>query len=107
MVVRHDVADPTAWRRAFEGALPLRRAEGELAAHVEADPLRPERITAVFVWRSAIEARAFAGSEMLAHAMHRTGVQGAAEITLVADGVAERIDVHADPSTTVLAAVRP
>jgi hypothetical protein len=102
LVVRHDVADPRAWRRAFDGALPLRREAGELAAHVATDPRGPGAVTAVFLWRSAAEARAFADSELLADGMRRAGVVGAPRIEVIAG----HIDGHPfpEPASALVAA---
>ncbi|WP_115383718.1 hypothetical protein [Jannaschia formosa] len=91
LVVRHDVADLTAWRRAFDGALPLRREAGELAAHLVTDPRDQAAVTAVFLWRSAAEARAFASSDLLAEGMRRSGVASTPEIALIAGTGAERL----------------
>jgi len=77
LFVRHQVADYAAWRRAYDGFEPTRKALGVTAANVYQVADSPNEITVTHEFASLAAAQAFAGSPELRAAMHDAGVVGA------------------------------
>ena len=91
VIVRHEVADYDTWRRAFDGALPIRRDMGERSFRILKDDADPKNVTALFIWSTRAAAQAFARSDLLADGMSRSGVVSEPQILILdgADGLAD------------------
>lgn len=76
MIVRHRVADYTAWRAVYETVEDLRQQHGCFGAEVMVDPADKEDVYVLHRFPSLEQAQAFAGSDELREAMGRAGVAG-------------------------------
>jgi quinol monooxygenase YgiN len=85
MIVRHQVADYSRWKEAFDAHLVTRKAAGETGYHVMLSVDNPREVTLFSDWDSLEHARVFAGSEDLKQAMQAAGVVGEPEIRFVED----------------------
>jgi quinol monooxygenase YgiN len=80
MIVQHQVKDYKAWKEMFDGALALRKKNGEVSATVYHDEKDPNKLTIVNIWDSMENAHKFAQSNDLKTAMEKGGVVGAPTI---------------------------
>lgn len=80
MYVRHEVADYTAWRKAYDGFDATRRKMGVTAQAVYRSVDNPNDVTVTHDFRSVDKAKAFAASAELKSAMEKGGVKDAPQI---------------------------
>jgi hypothetical protein len=80
LFVRHQAADYTAWRKAYDAFQPHARTLGVQADAVYQSSDNPNEITVTHEFASLEAAQAFAGSPDLRTAMHDAGVVGAPTI---------------------------
>jgi hypothetical protein len=77
LFVRHQAADYTAWRKAYDGFQPKARTLGVKSDAVYRAADNPNDITVIHEFATVEAAQAFAGSAELRAAMHDAGVLGA------------------------------
>lgn len=75
VLIVHEVADYTAWKRVFDEAADLRREAGERRFQVLRDEAQPERVVHFSEWTSHAAARAFFESPELEAIRVRAGVR--------------------------------
>ena len=75
VLIIHEVADYTAWKRVFDGAAGLRRDAGERSYQVLRYPHDPNRIVHFSVWTSLAAARSFFESPQLVRIRAEAGVR--------------------------------
>ncbi len=80
LFVRHQAADYTAWRQAYDAFQPTARTLGVQADTVYRATDNPNEITVTHDFATLEAAQAFAGSSELQGAMHDAGVVGAPTI---------------------------
>jgi hypothetical protein len=82
LIVRHPVADYSAWRKAYDDVDGLRASHGCTDDRVLVSPDDRNDVVAIHDFSSVQEARAFAADPALADAMQRAGVAGAPRIEI-------------------------
>ena len=82
LFVRHEMADYTAWRQAYDAFQPKARTLGVQADAVYQAADNPNEVTVTHDFATLEAAQAFAGSPELRTAMHDAGVVGAPTIWL-------------------------
>ena len=82
MFVRHQVADYSTWRQAYDSFAPTQKALGVEAAAVYQATDDPNDITVSHDFATPEAAQAFAGSAELHDAMVAAGVKGAPSVWL-------------------------
>ena len=80
LFVRHQAADYSKWRRAYDEFAPTRTKLGVTGAAVYQAVDNPNDITVTHEFATVAAAQAFAGSSELREAMHAAGVVGAPTI---------------------------
>jgi hypothetical protein len=76
VLIRHEVADYTAWKTAFDSAFDFRRKNGECGCRIFRSAGNVNDLTLFFEWESLEKARAFIASEELQARMASAGVKG-------------------------------
>jgi hypothetical protein len=77
LFVRHAVSDYPAWRKTYDGFLPIQKANGVLSEAVYQSIDDPNDVTVTREFATLEAAQAFTRIEELAKAMQRGGVVGA------------------------------
>ena len=72
--VRHKVKDYSAWKKVFDGAITMRKANGERAYQILSPEDDPNNLFLLFEWDSYNNAKKFLGSAELKKAMQLSGV---------------------------------
>jgi len=80
LFVRHQAADYTTWRQAYDAFQPKARTLGVQADAVYRAADNPNEVTVTHEFATLEAAQAFAGSPELRSAMHDAGVVGAPTI---------------------------
>lgn len=75
VLIIHEVADYSAWKKVFDGAAEIRREAGERSYQVLKYHDDPRRIVHFSVWTSLENARAFFESPRLAQIRQAAGVR--------------------------------
>ena len=83
MLVQHKVKNFVEWKKGFDSAIGLRKANGELSAQVLRDASDPNSLTIINKWDSLENAQKFAHSPELKAAMEKAGVDGAPSISFL------------------------
>jgi hypothetical protein len=76
LLIRHEVADFTAWKAAFDSAFDWRRKNGERSCRIFRSAGNVNHLTLFFEWESLEKARAFVASDELKAKMASAGVKG-------------------------------
>ena len=76
LLIRHEVADFTAWKAAFDSAFDFRRKYGECGCRIFRSAGNANDLTLFFEWESLEKARAFIASDELKTKMASAGVKG-------------------------------
>ena len=76
LLIRHEVADFTAWKAAFDSAFDFRRKNGECGCRIFRSVGNANDLTLFFEWESLEKARAFIASDELKAKMASAGVKG-------------------------------
>jgi hypothetical protein len=76
VLVRHEVADYTAWKAAFDSALEFRHQHGERSCRIFHAAGNLNDLTLLFEWESLDQARSFLASDELKARMQAAGVKG-------------------------------
>jgi quinol monooxygenase YgiN len=76
VVINHDVEDYALWKRAFDGHAAARRNAGIVAAHVNQDAEKPNRVSVYLAGTDRARLAAFVGDIALMAAMREAGVTG-------------------------------
>ena len=88
-IVRHEVADYAAWKRAFDGDAAARARAGIVGHAVNRSAQNPN-VVVVYVQAPSLETlRAFTSSPDIKKVMKAAGVIGTPEVTLVNGGTWE------------------
>lgn len=82
LAVRHSVADFDTWKRAFDGNLSARTGHGATSHRVLRDG---NNVLVLVDFPDPSSAQSFQGDPSLADVMRDAGVQGAPDISLLAD----------------------
>jgi quinol monooxygenase YgiN len=85
IIMQHSVKDFAAWKMIFDSAAAMRKAGGELSAHVYRDVSDPNRVTVVNQWNSMENAQKFVQSPDLKAAMEKAGVVGPPSISFLSE----------------------
>jgi hypothetical protein len=85
LLIRHEVADFTAWKAAFDSAFDWRRKNGERSCHIFRSAGSVNDLTLLFEWESLDKARAFVASEELKAKMASAGVKGAPHVDFLSE----------------------
>jgi hypothetical protein len=85
VLIRHEVADFTAWKVAFDSAFDWRRKSGERSCHIFRSAGSVNDLTLFFEWESLEKARAFVASEELKAKMASAGVKGAPQVDFLSE----------------------
>lgn len=86
LIIRHEVRDYAAWKRAFDGHASARASAGVLG-HAVSRTVRDPNVVVVYLQAEALEAlRTFATAPDLQAAMAAAGVVGAPDLTFVHGG---------------------
>jgi hypothetical protein len=89
LIVRHEVSDFAAWKRAFDDHA-VARADAGIVGHAINRSLDNQNLVVVYLQASSIDQlRAFASSPSLKEAMQRAGVTSAPELSFVQGGAWE------------------
>jgi hypothetical protein len=80
LFARHEVSDYATWRKAYDGFGAFRRQMGVTAQAVYRSQDNPNDVTVTHDFKTAQEARAFAGSPELKATMEKAGVSGVPQI---------------------------
>ncbi len=84
VLVRHTVADYSAWRPIFDGDAARRKAAGATGVnHVHRDVDEPNTLTLVLEWDNAENARKFLDDPALREVMAKAGVVGAPAVRAI------------------------
>ena len=75
VLIIHEVADYTAWKKVFDGAADIRRAAGERSYQVLRYQNDPNRIVHFSVWTSIEDAKRFFESPKLVRIRAEAGVK--------------------------------
>jgi quinol monooxygenase YgiN len=75
VLILHEVADYTAWKKIFDGAAGIRREAGERAFQVLRDENEPRKIVHFSAWTSLAAAKAFFESPRLVKIRAEAGVK--------------------------------
>lgn len=86
MFVRHEVADYSAWRKAFDAFAPLQKKAGVVYKAVYQSTDDPNDVTVIHEFHSMEKAKAFAAMPELKVAMEKGGVKGAPQIWFTTKG---------------------
>jgi hypothetical protein len=109
LLIRHHVADYSAWKAGFDEHAPTRRAYGAQGEWLFRDADDPQQVLLLLEWDDLERARLFVDSDDLREAMNRGGVvdrpdiwflqdvdrpigEGAIDVTNVADCVSHGSD---------------
>jgi quinol monooxygenase YgiN len=76
MLVRHEVTDYAAWRKAFDAFQPTGKKMGVLSGAVYQSTDNPNDLTVIHDFKTLKAAKAFADSAELKDAMKKAGVKG-------------------------------
>lgn len=82
LIVRHPVADYSAWRAVYEEVEPLRQEHGCTDKRVLQNPGDANDVLVIHEFPSVGQAEAFAGDPGLKSAMERAGVAGPPRIEI-------------------------
>ena len=86
LIIRHEVRDYAAWKRAFDGQANARSNAGVIG-HAVSRSVRNPNVVVVYLQAEALEAlRAFAAAPDLKAVMQAAGVVGAPELSFVHGG---------------------
>jgi hypothetical protein len=85
VLIRHEVADYTAWKAVFDSNLDWRHKRGERSCHIFRSVEKANDLTLFFEWESPETARAFLASAELASKMAAAGVKGAPRIEILSE----------------------
>jgi hypothetical protein len=86
VIVKHEVADFAAWKRAFDADAPAREAAG-VVGHAVNRAAKNENIVVVYLQAESLQAlQSFAASPDLKQTMKAAGVIGVPELTFVNGG---------------------
>jgi len=85
VIVRHQVADYSRWKEAFDAHLNTRKAAGETEARVMVSVDDPREVTLFLDWDSLDRARRFVSSEDLKQTMKQAGVVGDPDVRFLED----------------------
>jgi hypothetical protein len=88
-IVRHEVSDYAAWKRAFDGHAEARTRAGIIGHAVNRSAQNPNVVVVYLQAESDASLKAFAGSSDLKDVMKNAGVVGAPDITFVKGGIWE------------------
>lgn len=80
LFVRHEVTDFDVWKKGYEGAADMRKANGVKAAAVYRHEDNPNVVTVYHEFDSIDAAKAFASNPALKEKMAELGVKGGPEI---------------------------
>jgi ABC-type sugar transport system substrate-binding protein len=80
MFVHHEVADYSAWRKAYNAFGPTQKKLGVIYEAVYQSTEDPNDVTVIHDFHSVEKAKAFAASPELKAAMEKSGVKGAPQI---------------------------
>ena len=80
ILVRHQVDGFERWKRAFDGAVEMRKEAGELSYRLFQLNADREDLVLLFEWESEESAKRFLESPELGKAMAKSGVLGKPEI---------------------------
>jgi quinol monooxygenase YgiN len=80
LFARHEVADYSVWRKAFDAFAPTAKKMGVLNGAVYRAADNANDVTVVHDFHSVADAKAFAASPELKAAMEKAGVKGAPQI---------------------------
>lgn len=75
VLIIHEVADYTAWKRVFDGAAGIRREAGERSYQVLKYENDPNKVVHFSAWTSIADARAFFESPKLVKIRQEAGVK--------------------------------
>jgi ABC-type sugar transport system substrate-binding protein len=78
--VRHEVADYSAWKKAYNGFATMQKKMGVIYQAVYQSIDDPNDVTVIHDFHSLDKAKAFAASPDLKAAMEKSGVKGAPQI---------------------------
>jgi quinol monooxygenase YgiN len=84
LFVRHTVADPKAWRKAYDGFAEVQRKGGVVAKAVFQSVDDPSDVTVVHDFKDLETAKAFTASPDLKATMEKAGVVGAPQLWFTA-----------------------
>ena len=80
MFVRHEVADYSTWRKAYDGFRATQKKKGVVSQAVYQSVDNPNDVTVTHVFHTLEQAKAFAASPELKSAMEKSGVKGSPQI---------------------------
>ena len=83
VIVRHRVRDFDAWKAVFDEHGAVRRGHGAIDHRLYRVAGDPKDVVIVNTFRDAAGAQAFMDDPSLPEVMHRAGVEGAPQITVV------------------------
>ena len=75
VLIIHEVADYTAWKKVFDGAADIRKEAGERSYQVLRYEHEPNKIVHFSAWTSIADARAFFESPRLVKIRQEAGVK--------------------------------
>lgn len=85
LLIRHHVADYSAWKAVFDEHEPARRANGSQGEWLFRDAADPHEVVILLAWDDLERARLFADSDDLREAMTRAGVTDQPDIWFLVD----------------------
>ena len=85
VLIRHEVADYTAWKAVFDSNLDWRHKRGERSCRIFRSVEKANDLTLFFEWESPETARAFLASAELASKMAAAGVKGAPRTEILSE----------------------
>ena len=80
MFIRHEVADYSVWRKAYDAFAPEQKKAGVYFQAVYQSVDHPTDLTVIHDFHSLDKAKAFAASPVLKATMEKAGVKGAPQI---------------------------
>jgi len=87
LFARHEVADYSAWRKAFDDLAPTQKKLGVLTSIVYQSADDANDVTVIHDFKSVAKAKAFAASPELKAAMDKAGVKGAPQIWITTKSI--------------------
>jgi quinol monooxygenase YgiN len=80
VLVSHKIADYQKWRATFDASLAFRQQGGEQSCRIFQNSEDPHKLSLLFEWENAEEARRFMSSPELQARMQQAGVVGPPQI---------------------------
>lgn len=85
LLIRHHVADYSAWKAAFDAHEPARRANGSQGGWIYRNAANPLEVLLLLEWDDLERARLFADSDDLREAMAQAGVTDRPDLWFLED----------------------